>query len=321
MLVKLLKLLLFLILLSLLTAIGAFFYAKHYLQEEITVPKTIHIPKGSSLTAIRGLQKSGIDVGKLDYYLLKLVGYPQAGWIDLNTTRMQRGRFLYAITHAKAALRPVTLIPGETTTIILQQLARQMELNATKLHNAYSRHSTIPEGVLVAESYRIPKGMDEEALITYLLDYAHKEHRKIAKTELGHYDEKEWFGKYITIASIVQKESVDSAEMPIVSAVIYNRLKKKMKLQMDGTLNYGRYSHQKVTPQRIREDNSSYNTYKIAALPPAPVCIVSKEAIRAAIHPADVDYLYFVRGKDGRHHFSKSYRAHRRAIKASSGTK
>ncbi len=314
MLVKLLKFLLLLILLAIAGAVALFFYAKNYLNEEITVTQNVYIPKGSSKAALQALHKSGIDVGELDYYLIKLIGYPQAGWIDLGKTRMRRADFLYQITHAKAASRPVTLIPGETKVLFLQQLAKELDLNVTKLHKAYDRYSKIPEGVLIADTYAVARGIDEDALMRYLIGKSMQRHRKIAKEQLGKYEESEWFGKYVTIASIIQKEAADNDEMPLVSAVIYNRLKKKMKLQMDGTLNYGRFSHQKVTPQRIREDNSSYNTYKIPALPPYPVCAVSIEAIRAAIEPAEVPYLYFVKGKDGKHRFTTTYKAHRREI-------
>lgn len=103
--------------------------------------------------------------------------------------------------------------------------------------------------------------------------------------------------------------------MPIVASVIYNRLKKGMKLQMDGTLNYGIYSHVKVTPQRIRQDNSSYNTYKFTGLPKEAVCNVSLAAIRAAIFPLKTDYLYFVRDKNtGVHIFSTNIDDHNKAI-------
>ncbi len=99
--------------------------------------------------------------------------------------------------------------------------------------------------------------------------------------------------------------------MPTVSSVIHNRLKKGMKLQMDGTLNYGKYSHIKITSQRIKEDNSSYNTYKNRGLPEHPICAVSLDAIKAAIFPAKTDYLYFVKNeKNGLHSFSKSYKEH-----------
>ncbi|HHD83583.1 MAG TPA: endolytic transglycosylase MltG, partial [Campylobacteraceae bacterium] len=282
--------------------------------EELTLPQTLYIPKGSSKSALEALRKSGIPLDWRDEYLVKLIGYPQAGWIDLGATQMRRGRFLYTITHAKAALRKVTLIPGETTEIFFREIAKSLDLNVTKLHAVYARETKIPEGVLLAESYRVPKGIDEEGLVTYLLRQSLQKHREIAQKGLGHYHEKEWFGKYVTIASIIQKEAADTEEMPLVSAVIYNRLKRKMKLQMDGTLNYGKYSHVKVTPQRIRDDNSSYNTYKIAALPPAPVCTVSIAALEAAMHPAKVQYLYFVKGKNGRHRFTNSYKAHMKAI-------
>ena len=227
---------------------------------------------------------------------------------------MRRGRFLYTITHARAALQKVTLIPGETREIFFRQLAQRLDLNVTKLNEAYRRETTIPEGVILAETYQVPRGIDEATLGSHLLRESLKKHRRLAEKALGKYDPKEWFGRVVTVASIVQKEAAGKEEMPLVAAVIYNRLKRGMKLQMDGTLNYGVYSHVRVTPKRIREDNSSYNTYKIAALPPAPVCAVSMAAIEAALHPADVDYLYFVKGKNGTHRFSKTYKKHLKNI-------
>ena len=105
--------------------------------------------------------------------------------------------------------------------------------------------------------------------------------------------------------------------MPIVGSVIYNRIKKGMKFQMDGTINYGFYSHTKITHQRIREDNSSYNTYKFEGLPKEAVCNVSLSAIRAAIFPAKTDYLYFVRDKTtGAHIFSTNLNDHNKAIQS-----
>ncbi len=315
MITKLLKTLLFLILLTLLGIAGGYFYLQSYLKENITVPQTLFIPKGSTRSVIHYLHdKEGIDIGDIDYYLTKLIGYPQAGWITLPATTLPRGKFLYEITHAKAALQNVTLIPGETRELFFQQLAKELDLNVTKLHEAYAKKTDIPEGVLLAETYRVPKGIDEKGLVDYLVDTSLQKHRKTAKRLLGKYDEKSWFSKYVTIASIVQKEAANEKEMPLVSAVIYNRLKKKMKLQMDGTLNYGKYSHVKVTPKRIREDNSTYNTYKINALPPYPVCAVSTAAIEAAVHPAKVAYLYFFRGKNGTHKFSTTYRKHLKII-------
>ena len=88
-----------------------------------------------------------------------------------------------------------------------------------------------------------------------------------------------------------------------------------MKLQMDGTLNYGKYSHLKVTPKRIREDTSIYNTYKHKGVPKLPVCNVSFDAIRAAIFPKKTDYLYFMKNKKGMHDFTRYYSTHLKNIK------
>ncbi len=315
MLIKFLKTVLILIILSLLIAVGAFFYTKSYLQESIKTPRIIYIPKGSTKAAMKSLQKSGLDINDLDYYLVKLIGYPQAGWIDLGEERMSRGEFFARITRSKAAVIDIVLIPGETKEIFLDQIAKQLDLNATKLINLYGKYTDIEDGVILAETYQVPKGISEDKLIKYLIEESLKSHESISKKELKKYNQKEWFSKYVTIASIIQKEAANKEEMPLISAVIYNRLKKKMKLQMDGTLNYGKYSHIKVTPRRIKEDNSSYNTYKIDALPPNPVCAVSIDAIKAALHPADVNYLYFVKGQGNTHKFTTTYKDHLKEIR------
>ena len=293
---------------------GGFFYAKYYLQQIITVPSQVYIPKGSTKSAIKALHDSGIDVGELDYHLVKLIGYPQAGWITLDKNQMSRSEFLQRITHSKAALTAITLIPGETKEIFFEQLAKQLDLNNSKLLASYKKVTDIPEGVIFANTYKIPVGVKEDALIKYLVEKSIQKHRQLSMKYLKKYDQKSWFKDIITKASIIQKEAANTKEMPLISAVIHNRLKRHMKLQMDGTLNYQQYSHVKVTAKRIREDNSSYNTYKIEGLPPYPICCVSSSAIEAAIKPANVKYLYFVKGKDGKHHFSNSYKAHLKAI-------
>jgi UPF0755 protein len=104
--------------------------------------------------------------------------------------------------------------------------------------------------------------------------------------------------------------------MPYISSVIHNRLKKGMKLQMDPTLNYGKYSRIVVTPERIRNDNSRFNTYKHKGLPPYPLCAVSMDALKAAVLPRESDYLFFMLNEKGRHSFSATYDQHLVNIKA-----
>lgn len=226
---------------------------------------------------------------------------------------MSRIEYLYRLTTAKAATRQITLIPGETTVVFLQQLAGELSLDADKLMAAYKRHAPYPEGNLVPETYSIPNGIDEEGLVLYVLQESDKTMKRWAESYNIPYTKEKWL-PIVTKASVIQKEASSIADMPMVSSVIDNRMKIGMRLQMDGTLNYGEYSHQKVTAQRIRTDKTPYNTYKNKGLPLYPVCNVSREAINAAINPARTDYLYFVRGKDGEHIYSSYFSTHRKNI-------
>jgi UPF0755 protein len=232
----------------------------------------------------------------------------------MGSQRNTKADFLYKLTTAKAALRDVTLIPGETSYIFLNQLAKNLGLSREKLQEEFDKQSFIEEGAFVPNTYKIPLGLSEKELITLLLKISKKKMQAMSQKIFGSYNEKKWF-RYITIASIIQKESANNKEMPIVSSVIYNRLKKGMKLQMDGTLNYGKYSHVRVTSKRIQQDKSLYNTYMHSGLPAAPVCNVSQEAIMAAIFPAKTNYLYFMKSKKGTHDFTCNYSTHLRNIK------
>ncbi len=275
----------------------------------------VYLPAGTGTTIIAYLHEKGIDVNGIDRRLLPLFGYPQRGWIDIGRTKLTKADFLYRLTHAKAAMTRVTLIPGETRVLFFDQLSEKLGLDREKLEKAYRLYAPFPEGVIWPDTYYIPIGITEKDLIYYLVGRSMRRHRRLAEKFFGIYDEKKWF-RYVTIASIVQKEAADESEMPIVSAVIYNRIKRGMPLQMDGALNYGKYSHVKVTRKRIEEDRSRFNTYKFAGLPPYPVGSVSLEAIKAAVKPADVDYLYFVKGREGKHLFTKRYKTHLRNIKS-----
>ena len=246
--------------------------------------------------------------------MLRFLGKPQSGWIDLKTKRMAKIEFLYKLTTSKAALKKVTLIPGETYYFFLQNLAQTLNISTYKLFETYSRLAYKKDGNIIADTYHLPLGMNEEQLIIHLLSLTDQRYEAYSKKIFGLYNKKNWYN-YITIASVIQKESASKAEMPKVSSVIYNRLKKNMRLQMDGTLNYGKYSHDKVTPAMIRNDISSYNTYKSKGLPDDPVSAVEFESIKAAIFPIKSNYLYFMKSSDGtKHHFSSSYKKHKEYI-------
>jgi len=290
----------------------------YYLNQPINTKKVIYIPKGTINNIVSHLSNKNYDVSKLDSFLLRIIGSPQSGWIYIGKTKVTKGDFLYKLITAKAALQKVTLIPGETTFIFLNQLAKDLNLNRTLLQKEFNSQTKILEGAFVPDTYMMPIGILERDLIRILLYKSSSQMKKLSIKLFGSYNEKKWF-HYVAIASVIQKESANVKEMPIVSSVIYNRIKRGMKLQMDGTLNYGKYSHVKVTAKRVREDNSIFNTYKIKGVPNVPVCNVSFSAIKAAIFPIKSNYLYFMKSKNGTHDFSSNYSTHlvniRRATK------
>ena len=115
----------------------------------------------------------------------------------------------------------------------------------------------------------------------------------------------------LIIASMVEKETLSPDERPLVAAVIYNRLHARMPLQIDATIRYGL----DIPPTKsILESqllgNSPYNTRKRRGLTPTPIANPGLASMQAAAHPAKVDYLYFVRKPDKKHHFfTASYKA------------
>jgi len=117
----------------------------------------------------------------------------------------------------------------------------------------------------------------------------------------------------VTLASIIQGEAIIHEEMPVISSVYQNRLKRKMRLQADPTIQYLIPGPKIRLRARHLEIDSPYNTYKYRGLPPGPVNSPGKDAILAALRPDTTDYLYFVARGDGSHVFSKTHREHLKA--------
>ena len=279
----------------------------------IQTTRTLLVPQGSISYIISQLTQKGYALSSIDKYILVFLGKPQSGWVDIGATQLNRIDFLHKLTTAKAKMEEITLIPGETSVLFLSAVATDLKLDKTKLETYYKKMSKYPEAGIYADTYYVPYGITEKHLIFFLLSGSEKKYEEISKKIYGTYNQKQWLNILI-IASIIQKEAANTKEMPIVSSVIYNRLKKGMPLQMDGTLNYGKYSHIKVTPERIKNDTSRFNTYKYKGLPHSPIGSVSFDAIVAAIKPAKTNYLYFMKNTQGVHDFTNSYRKHRKNI-------
>ncbi len=291
-----------------------------YITLPVKTTQTLYIPQGSIGSIISHLHKKGYDLSVIDRYLLQLMGQPQQGWIYIGkTNQINRIDFLHKLTSAKAVIHKVTLIPGETSEIFFENLAKKLKLDKAKLIHYYKTLSPYPEAGIYADTYYVPAGIREKHLIYFLVRESEKKYKHLSEKLYGNYDSKQW-QKILTIASIIQKEAANTQEMPVISSVIYNRLHKGMRLQMDGTLNYGKYSHIKVTPERIRDDNSTFNTYKHKGLPASPIGAVSLDAVKAAVKPAQTKYLYFMKNANGTHDFSKTFHSHRKNIQKAKHT-
>ncbi|WP_305862861.1 endolytic transglycosylase MltG [Helicobacter cholecystus] len=285
-----------------------------YLNSAISTLDMLNLPKGSIRAIVTYLQTQKIDLNAFDGLILRILGNPQSGWIDLGEKQMSRGNFLYKLTVAKAPLKEVKLIPGESMHFFIIQLSEVLNISIQELWKAYRAQVQCEEGNILPQTYKIPYGIDASRLFIYLLEYSNKEYSRIANA-LGYNLNTHQWKRIISKASIIQKEAANASEMPIISAVIDNRIAKGMPLQMDGSLNYGEFSHTKVTPERIRNDKSTFNTYLHKGIPPCPCGSVGLEAIKSAVYPQKVDYLYFVRNKNGVHTFSKTYQEHRENFK------
>lgn len=124
----------------------------------------------------------------------------------------------------------------------------------------------------------------------------------------------------LTLASIVEKETGVPEERPMVASVFVNRLNRGMRLQTDPSVIYGVTGGRETLGRGLRASElaqaTPYNTYTRAGLPPTPIANPGKEAIEAAAHPAESDYLYFVADGSGGHAFARTLEEHNRNVAA-----
>ena len=286
----------------------------HDLNLEIPNKQIVEIPQGSATKIISELSKTYPYFNRFDAKILSMFGHAKQGVLQLKGENLKKVEFLYELTNAKPVLTNFTLIPGETTVVFFKDLSEKFSFDFNKLQNEFVALAPFYEGFLVPDTYTISINDDEKKVIKHLVEKSYEVHKKLSNKAFGDFNQTAWQSVIIK-ASVIQKEAANADEMPIVASVIENRLAKNMKLQMDGTLNYGEYSHVRVTPERIRTDVSEFNTYLHDGLPKSAVCTVSKEAILAALNPATTEYLYFMLDrKKGAHDFAKTLEEHQRNV-------
>ena len=171
------------------------------------------------------------------------------------------------------------------------------------------------EGYLFPDTYRFPRGVSADTVIsTMVARFRHVIHTRFRDELASGSDD---LHMTVTLASLVEKETPDPAERPIVAGVFMRRLAKNMLLQCDPTVIYAaRLAGRPIETIRTRDLNfdSPYNTYRHAGLPPGPIANPGEESLRAAFHPADGDALYFVSNNHGGHVFAKTLAEHQNNV-------
>jgi len=119
----------------------------------------------------------------------------------------------------------------------------------------------------------------------------------------------------VTLASIIEKETGNPSERPLIASVFHNRLKKGMRLESDPTVIYGIENFDGNLTRKHLRTSTAYNTYRIKGLPPGPIANPGKESLEAVLYPADTRYLFFVSRKDKTHEFSASLQEHKQAVR------
>lgn len=169
------------------------------------------------------------------------------------------------------------------------------------------------EGYLFPETYHFPKDVSAEKIIVTMVGRFHEvflpEWRQRAEA-LGM-----TVHQILTLASIIEKETGAAFERPLISSVFHNRLRKGIRLSSDPTVIYGIRDFNGNLTRKDLAKRTPYNTYRIFGLPPGPIANPGMASIKAALYPAQTDYLYFVSKKDNTHQFSTNLKDHNRAVR------
>jgi UPF0755 protein len=168
------------------------------------------------------------------------------------------------------------------------------------------------EGYLFPDTYQFVKGMTAEEILARMVA---RMREKISPEILAEARERDLtLHQMLTLASIIEKEAVESSEMPLISAVFWNRIRRYMPLQADPTVQYAVGKDRRRLTREDLQVDSPYNTYRRQGLPPGPIANPGRAAIQAAVRPAHVNYIYFVAMDDRHHQFSTNLADHNAAV-------
>ena len=204
-------------------------------------------------------------------------------------------------------------IPEGMTNVMFFKILLSNELLSGDL-----KFSDLPkEGYLAPDTYFYEDGEERIALLSRIQKVQLKRIYKIWNN-IEKNDTLNSSHELVILASIIEKESGNYDELNLISSVLHNRLRKKMRLQADPTVIYGIMRGEKLNRSINKSDlrkNSIYNTYIINGLPPNPICNPGEAALNAAANPANSKFYYYVSNGKGGHYFSMNLEEHNKNVK------
>lgn len=189
--------------------------------------------------------------------------------------------------------------------------------NTSLIHDLAPRAHTL-EGYLFPSTYRLTRRTTAAQLCQKMTGQFRREWQQLtARDAVASSD----VHKVVTLASLIEKETGQASERPQVASVFHNRLEKGMPLQCDPTTIYAALLEDRYRGTIYRSDlesRSAYNTYQHSGLPPGPITNPGLASLKAVLHPAPANYLYFVAKGDGSgtHNFSSDYAKHEKNVLA-----
>lgn len=292
-----------------------------------TLHRVVHIPEGASFQQVASILESNRLIANRWAFMVlgKVMNVERRvipGEYELHAG-MTPLEILSQLERGKVLLHAVTIPEGYTVAQIaelfeIKGLAPASELKRLAQDRPFIRTLGLDvpslEGYLYPDTYLFarptPSRQVLRTLVSALQEVLTPELRTRA-TALGM-----TIHEVLTLASIIEKETGRSNERTLVSAVFHNRLRHDppLPLQSDPTVIYALHAFDGDLKKRDLRIDSPYNTYRTIGLPPGPIANPGAEAIEAAVHPEDTNYLYFVSKNDGTHVFSETLAEHRRAV-------
>ncbi|MEO8202879.1 MAG: endolytic transglycosylase MltG [Betaproteobacteria bacterium] len=317
---------LFALVLVLLLGVGG--YAAWYALAPIGVarfPAEFQVVAGSGLRATaRQIETSGIPVGRLQFEMLtRLLGKSReikAGSYEL-TVAVNPLELLDKITRGDVTQGEIALIEGWTFRQFRAAMAASHDLrgDSRELPDAdilkrIGAPETHPEGLFFPDTYLFGKGSSDFDVF----GRAYRTMQRKLAAEWAVRDPKVPFAtphEALIMASIVEKETGSAAERSMIAGVLVNRLRIGMRLQADPTVIYGLgATFDGNLRKRDLLADGPYNSYMRAGLPPTPIAMPGLASLRATMHPAETQAVYYVSRGDGTSQFSRTIEEHNRAV-------